>query len=132
LISPKNVIIILILQHGIKIKNMKNLFILFFLVLCSFNIIAQSQLIKGSIVDEQKNPIPYVNVYLSDKSIGVVATNAGTFEFNCLIKKNDSIVFSCLGYKTVIVPLSEWLSNSNKKVALQITSTKRRKKLGLD
>ncbi|MFO0322314.1 MAG: carboxypeptidase-like regulatory domain-containing protein [Bacteroidota bacterium] len=101
---------------------MKNLLILHLLVLSSFNCNAQTYLIKGTIEDEQKKPIPFVNVYLADKSTGVVTNSIGAFELNVGIKKNDSIVFSCLGYKTSIVPLQEWLSNSNKKIVLQIAS----------
>ena len=48
--------------------------------------------------------VPYVNIYIKQTGRGTVADQHGFFSF--VAKKNDVVIFSCLGYKTsaVLIP----------------------------
>jgi hypothetical protein len=66
--------------------------ILFFLF--TFSISAQ---IKGVVVDENNNPIPYVNIWMENENIGTTSEENGSFQLN--VSKDKNLIFSAIGYK---------------------------------
>ena len=54
---------------------------------------------KGIVVDENKKPIPYVNIWVENENIGTTSEENGTFEINTT-DKNKILVFSAVGFET--------------------------------
>lgn len=48
-------------------------------------------------------PIPYAHIYIKNTSIGTTSDFEGRYVLNRPVGQNDSIVFSCIGYKTKII-----------------------------
>jgi hypothetical protein len=67
----------------------------------------KNRLIKGIVIDEKsRKPLPYANVFLINKSIGVVSNNAGRFELKIDPSDvSDTLGVSYMGYKMEAVPL---------------------------
>ncbi|MDG2194925.1 MAG: DUF5686 family protein [Polaribacter sp.] len=55
--------------------------------------------ISGVVLDTQKQPLPYVNVYFKNSTNGIVTDFQGRFELNST-KKRGKIEVSFIGYKT--------------------------------
>ena len=72
--------------------------LLFFL----FSIVISAQLtVKGVVLDESNQPIPYVNVIVKNTTIGKTTNDNGNFSIT--LKKNRGLLeISLLGYKTII------------------------------
>jgi len=89
---------------------MRLFFLTIFLTLV-FDINAQNTIIqaKGSIVDEMGSALPYVNVSLKkDQSLGTYSNSFGDFDFKIPAGySRDSLVISCIGYETRIIPITE-------------------------
>ena len=87
---------------------MKEYFLIFIFSLVSCSIVCAQQsdlvILKGKIIDLDKQSIPFVSVaVLNDQSIGTYSNTQGRFEIRVpshLV--NDSLVFSCIGFKTTI------------------------------
>lgn len=74
----------------------KRIWLLF--VLVSFSVSAQ---FKGVVVDENNNPIPFVNIWVENENIGTTTEEDGSFTVN--FKKEDkNLVFSAIGYKKLV------------------------------
>ena len=68
----------------------------YFLVLVSFSLSAQ---IKGVVKDSiSGQPIPYVNIWVENESVGTTSETDGSFSL--YIKEEKVLVFSALGYHT--------------------------------
>jgi len=74
--------------------------IILFLVV-SFSVSAQ---IKGIVVDEHNNPIPYVNIWVDNENIGTTSQYNGTFTIN--VSDDKIVVFSAVGFETKKVKAS--------------------------
>ena len=72
------------------------------LFLNSFWIFAQ---IKGVVVDENGKPIPYVNIWVENGSMGTTAEEDGSFSLE-LTEKDNHLIFSALGFETQKVAVS--------------------------
>jgi len=62
--------------------------------------------IHGEVVDYRSRPMPLVNISVKDKPTGTVTNNSG--EFVLLLSDdnlNDTICFSCIGYRTKCMPV---------------------------
>lgn len=82
---------------------------------------AQDSKIKGSIIDSKtKKIIEFVNIGISKKGVGTVSGRDGLFTLKLrnTIQKNDSVVFSHIGYKTQKIQVSE-LENTENTIALE-------------
>ena len=66
-----------------------------FLVFVGFQMNAQ---IKGTVIDEFGNPIPYVNIWVDGESNGTTSNEDGSFIINST--KNKVLVFSAVGFET--------------------------------
>jgi Outer membrane protein beta-barrel family/CarboxypepD_reg-like domain len=84
-----------------KVKNLK---FIFFLVLLSTVVFAQKTItVRGTVVDEQKQPLPFANVGLlnASDSSSIVYTQTkdnGRFEFKDLVPKDYLLKISYLNY----------------------------------
>lgn len=76
----------------------------FFFGLILFTFLANAQ-VKGIVVDENNNPIPYVNIWVEHGSMGTTAEEDGHFSLD--LKENDkNLIFSALGFETKKVAVS--------------------------
>ena len=78
------------------------------LILFPTRINAQNILIQGMVRDAQnKEALPFTNVYLKESNIGTVSNEKGAFNINIpQDQKNDSLVFSRIGYKRLTMEIS--------------------------
>ena len=84
---------------------MKLIFFLFF----NLGLFAQ---VKGTVVDEKNNPVPYVNIWVENENIGTTSLENGTFSINS--SNNKVMIFSAVGFETQKIKVSE-----NEKVVLK-------------
>ena len=94
--------------------NNKIVFLAFFLI----NFAAFSQ-IKGKIIDENNNPIPYANVWVENEAIGTTSEENGEFSIT-LKDTNKTLVFSAIGYETIKAKASQVTVIILKSTAYQI------------
>ena len=69
-------------------------FALFLITLTSFG------QIKGTVVDDKGNPLPFVNIFEENTYIGTTSNEQGKYELNVRIPGNHTILFQYLGFKT--------------------------------
>jgi hypothetical protein len=68
-------------------------------VLVSISVSAQ---IKGVVVDENNQPIPYVNIWVLNENIGTTTEDDGSFKID-LKDDNKDLIFSAIGFETKIL-----------------------------
>lgn len=80
-------------------------------------------LFKGKVADrEEKDALPYSNIFVLRKNIGTVSNNDGEFILKVPESMSrDTIVVSCLGYRQQIFPISQ-LADKDYSVALEPNS----------
>lgn len=86
---------------------MKSIF--YILLLFTISISAQT---KGVVVDENNNPIPYVNIWVENENIGTTSDEKGFFEIKATIDK--TLVFSSVGFE-----IKKLIFKHNDKVVLK-------------
>lgn len=105
-----------------KIRNQKNI-LLIFLALTTFVGFSQeikTTLIQGKVVDAQTHtPIPGVNIYT--RQYGTVSDIDGNFSF--LLKKEDTIKFSFVGYEDHFFSLNDSILSENIEVNISLTAS---------
>lgn len=79
---------------------MKTFFIILFLTFGTLSIYSQGS-VKGKLVDEDGNGVPFVNVYIKSISQGTASNIGGLFEMKDLANGTYEISFSSLGYTTL-------------------------------
>ena len=57
--------------------------------------------IKGRIVDQKNEPLPFVNIYVENTFTGTTSNDEGDYELNLTKPDTYKIIFKFLGYKTV-------------------------------
>lgn len=67
--------------------------------------VAVSAQVKGIVVDENNNPVSYVNIWVENENNSTTSEENGEFTINCLPNKN--LIFSALGYGKKTVKASE-------------------------
>ncbi|WP_338409231.1 DUF5686 and carboxypeptidase regulatory-like domain-containing protein [uncultured Flavobacterium sp.] len=72
---------------------------LYTLILCFFSISFFAQ-IKGSITDNKGQPLAFVSVYIENTYTGTTSNENGNYELNYSDKKNITLIYQYLGYKT--------------------------------
>lgn len=95
---------------------MINLRILILLLLTSFSSFSQ---IKGKIINEYNQPIPFVNIWIENENIGTTSEENGEFIIN-ESDKNKNLIFSALGYDKKIIKASENLQVVLKTAEIQL------------
>lgn len=87
---------------------------------------AQNIFIKGVVLNSEKGiAIPYVNIGIQDKSIGTISNGEGKFKLKLkekFINLNDSVTFSCIGFKSRSYKLSALLGKENRIELLEQTT----------
>jgi len=74
--------------------------IVFLLIASSCFILAQKKtVIEGTIIDENNNPLPYVNVFLLNSSDGSMSAENGTFMFSTSLTGRATLIASIVGYE---------------------------------
>ncbi len=104
-------------------RIIKSVFIV--LLLFCFGINAQQKIeVKGIILDESKNPVPFVAVGIVEKYIGTASTEDGEFSF--AITENelkDTLSVSSLGYDPYKIVVEDFLKFEKKEIILMETIT---------
>ena len=76
------------------------------LILISAGLFAQNKVtIKGKVIDSQKRPLPYVNVFITNTSDGTMSGDDGRFDFTTKQKGKVILSASMVGYKTANIEL---------------------------
>ena len=88
---------------------LKNYLLGFFLLLITFSGFCQPNIVvSGRIIDKQSGlGIPYAHIYIQNTSIGTISNQEGYFKLSLWAEnKNETIVFSSVGYNRVGLNLS--------------------------
>lgn len=107
-------------------KNHKLNFIFITLLFFSNFFYAQNKNItlKGSVIDEAGDPLPFVAVSVINKSVGTATTEDGDFLFVISKKElKDSISISSLGFDPLIIKVEDFLNLKDKKLTLVAVAT---------
>ena len=85
-----------------------------------------SQEISGVVVDDNNEPIPYVNITVKSKdynNYGWTTNEEGEFTISAdFLKKNDSIIFSSIGFEKKRIAFKELEVNQKNAIYLQSIS----------
>ncbi len=78
-----------------------------FFMFCYLDSLGQNGLeVRGIAIDSASlNPLPYVAVQIKGKNIGQSTSEKGTFSLS--VEINDTIIFTRLGYKPVLLPIKK-------------------------
>ena len=87
-----------------------------FIILCTINILLSDVIIRGSVVDEESNPIAYANVYIQDSFDGTSTDIDGRFLFKTSEKGNKIIIVRFIGYE----PYEEIIEVKDKIITINI------------
>lgn len=73
---------------------------------CLISVIANAQLtVKGKVVDEFSNPLPFVNVFIQGTTYGTTTDDEGYFSFNSK-KKRGILEISFIGFQTKTIKIN--------------------------
>lgn len=87
--------------------------------------ISNERVISGKILNAEDNSsLPYVNIGISQKGVGTVSDANGFFSLTLtdVIKKNDTVLFSYIGFKTKKLLVSQ-LNNTENLIQLEPEQT---------
>ncbi|WP_461636530.1 carboxypeptidase-like regulatory domain-containing protein [Labilibaculum euxinus] len=78
--------------------------------LCLHSVLFSQEKIKGSLFNQEKEPIPYVNIWVPNTGKGTITNLEGEFEL-AIPQKSErlQIQLSCIGYKSVTYRLDSLL-----------------------
>ena len=91
----------------------------FFLIFSTFSKFSFSQNISGTIFDENKNPIPAVNISTENNKITMISENNGSYSIDINSNKSIVIFYSCIGYEREKIRIP--MLSKNEKYILNIT-----------
>jgi hypothetical protein len=74
--------------------------ILIMLLLFSIQVFAQERVVVGTVVDENKIPLPGVNVLVQNTTIGTITDLDGNFSLSIPDDDDKILVFSSIGFTT--------------------------------
>ena len=108
------------MKHYLKIL----FFIPTVIFICHIASAQQFTTINGTVVDAKTGfPLPYASISLNNSSFTNVANSEGEFSLKFPSgSKNDSIIVSYLGYRNLLVPISELMGKRNSKILLHPTT----------
>ena len=102
---------------------MKNYIILIFILSYFFGhtqIVVSSEVINSDI----EKPIPFVNIYIKNTTIGVVTNLDGLFQINIPEKHNNgSLIFSAMGFEILEINISNLRQGVSEKIKLKPSTT---------
>ncbi len=82
----------------------------------------QSYTVKGIVLDEEKQPLPGVNVVLKGTTTGTQTDFEGRFTFPITLEEGDVLVFSYLGYETKTYKIRKGAA-ATKDISIQFKSS---------
>lgn len=94
---------------------------LIYILLFFFPFSLCAQTLLGTVIDEDGEPLPYASVYLQNNPVGGSMTDFDgryALEIDSVTDLNDEVVFSFIGYRTEVFPVSTIVSDSNFVVTL--------------
>lgn len=108
------------MKHYLKIL----FFIPTVIFICHIASAQQFTTINGTVVDAKTGfPLPYASISLNNSSFTNVANSEGEFSLKFPSgSKNDSIIVSYLGYRNLLVPISELMGKRSSKILLHPTT----------
>lgn len=108
------------MKHYLKIL----FFIPTVIFICHIASAQQFTTINGTVVDAKTGfPLPYASISLNNSSFTNVANSEGEFSLKFPSgSKNDSIIISYLGYRNLLVPISELMGKRSSKILLHPTT----------
>ena len=89
---------------------------LWLVLLFGFSLSAQ---VKGIVVDENNQPIPYVNIWVQNENNGTTSEENGEFSIH-VTGENKTLIFSALGYEKKIIKASQTKEVVLKTLALEL------------
>ena len=104
---------------------MKKFLLIFSLLVVSYVGFCQSRQLTGEVKSSSTNhSLPYVNIGISNKTVGTVSNEKGEFrlDLNEKVSPGDTVLFSYIGFKTEKYLVSD-LSNQEKVIFLMPQST---------
>lgn len=108
-----------------KIMRVTPFFIVFFIFITKLSFSQEKISIEAIIVDlsDKSQVLPFANVIIENTSIGTISNIDGVFELTVSAKYAESnVVFSFMGYKNKVVPLSLF-KDPKQKIYLEPAST---------
>ncbi|MFN5646986.1 MAG: carboxypeptidase-like regulatory domain-containing protein [Sphingobacteriales bacterium] len=88
--------------------NCKTLVIGFFLILLLPSLCLAQKTFKGRVADAQTgSPLAYATIALTKQNIGVNAKQDGSFILHSKWASEDTLIVSCVGYKTLRLPIAQ-------------------------
>jgi len=101
-----------------KSNNMKFFIILFFL---SSNVLLWGQQISGTVFEMNGDiPVEYVNIGIVGKNVGTVSDQNGKYTLQIYPEHyDDTLMFSCIGYHSYSVRVSDFVRMNNGNVSLE-------------
>ncbi|GAA4327716.1 hypothetical protein GCM10023149_31290 [Mucilaginibacter gynuensis] len=116
---------------------MKNICLIFFLLIFSISSFAQ-QTFEGTIINKQtKAPIPYITIKLTKEKIATAADDKGEFKLTSNKSQlNDTLLFSGVGYKSLKIVAQDFVNKTKIELEddavflneIKVSSEKRKKK----
>ena len=91
-----------------SIFNMKRLFFLFLAGIATcVSVSAQSE-VRGYVISESGEGVPYVAIYLKNRSVGIVSNLEGLYILpgSFLTEKEDTLIFSSVGFASKSIAVS--------------------------
>lgn len=71
-------------------------------------------MLKGKVMEEDADPVPYASVKLLNQSSGSITDTAGNFSLAVYSsKQNDTLLITSVGYESLKIPVSSALKNHN-------------------
>ena len=94
-------------------------FIIFFLI--SGNVLLYGQTVSGTVFEMNSEiPIEYVNIGIIGKNIGTISDQNGRYTIRILPEYHDDmLIFSCIGYHSYSVKISDFIDLNNGNVSLE-------------
>lgn len=80
--------------------------------------LAQNTLIKGEVLNDSGNPIPYVNIYLQNQT-STQTNEKGAFLLNLPINKTFTLRLTCVGYKEMLYDITT-KNEANTRITIQL------------
>ena len=94
--------------------NCKSLAIHFFLILVLPSVSLAQKTFKGRVTDAQTgSSLAYATIALAKQNTGVNARQDGSFTLNSQWSTDDTLIVSCVGYKTLQLPIAQLDSTLN-------------------
>jgi len=80
--------------------------IIFLLAFIGLTVFGQKTIIRGKVLDEEKKPMPFVNISFKHSIVGTISDIDGTFILTAN-KPTDTLLVSCVGYQLMNIAVKK-------------------------